>query len=269
MFGNVSLFIVKNFDCSRGFAHEMNPLPPHRTVPGARLTGGRVTRSAWREHHWDISALIDDDDAFCNYLECVWGTRINDSTEYRSVEPLKGNDQIMRASVPLPCGSTSCSESPEGVDAAASARSTRDALKMTPGPKQPYKEGNRQGPDASYAPREAWADRPMSRHGQVVVEQERSAKDTEACPSIPPGILAVLDRARGNLSARGVRGVSLLLKAFRKEDRTGKGMIKLSGFKTAAGSAGLGLKEKEMRILFEVSIYPSDRLMTHSSKREE
>lgn len=215
-----------------------------------------MTRLAWHEHHWDISALIDDDNAFCRYLERVWGTRINDSTEYRSVKPPKGNERLIRTSMSLPCDSTSWSDSPERVDPAASARGTKDVLKMTPGPIQLYKEGNRQGQDASHAPREAWADRPMIKHEQVVVEQERrSARDAEACPSIPPGILAILDRARGNLSARGVRGVSLLLKALRKEDRTGQGTIKLSGFKTAAVSAGLGLKEKEMRILFEVSIH--------------
>lgn len=229
-----------------------------------------MTRSAWREHHWDISALINDDDAFCSYLERVWGARIKDSAEYRSAKPLKGSDRLMRASVSLPCDSTSCSDRPEEVSTAASARSSEDVLKTTPGPRQPYKEGNRQDLDASYAPREAWTDRPMTRHGRVVVEQDRrSARGAEACPSIPPGIIAILDRARGNLSARGVRGVSLLLKAFRKEDRRGKGMIKLSGFKTAAGSAGLGLKEKEMRILFEVSTYPSNRIMTHSSARED
>lgn len=113
--------------------------------------------------------------------------------------------------------------------------------------------------------REAWAltSRPagtmeLSPH----LHHENARKATAIRSNISPGILGILRRVRNSLAAGGMRAAFQLLRGFREGDQQGNGKVKLSAFKKAVGGAALGLKEAEMRIVFQARVTPVVRSMS-------
>lgn len=109
-------------------------------------------------------------------------------------------------------------------------------------------------------PRNAWGPQREGESDGTPPLGQQNAID-QADVTTPAGILALLGRARHSLVAGGLRGAFRLLKGFREADRQGGGRVTLSGFKTVVGEAGLGLKEAEMRILFQVGKNKLDHLL--------
>lgn len=102
-------------------------------------------------------------------------------------------------------------------------------------------------------PFEAWGARvPHAVHTTAGVSAGMGRRPDKA--RMCPGVRCLLDRTRDNLATRGVSGAFQLLKGLRQMDERGNGKVALSGFKKAVGAADLGLKEAEMRILFEVNL---------------
>lgn len=71
--------------------------------------------------------------------------------------------------------------------------------------------------------------------------------------SMPPGSRGIMEHACVNLTAGGARGAFQLLKGLKEMDLNGDGKVTLSGFKTAVREAGLGLKEADICIIFQVN----------------
>lgn len=211
-----------------------------------------------------VSALIADDDAFCDYIDRVWGC--GNRQDHDDREPSIGNNGNLRENSYTSERSSSSIREPDGTNKGAGKKSSND-------------NGNSDGQNVrergsaageKISPRTAVSmageDCPLppppptnAERGSIL--QRGIAKDGKASRlAVPSGVLGLLGRARGNLATRGMRAAFQLLKSFREEDRRGKGMVTLSGFKKAVGEAALGLKEPEMRIIFEV------RAVTHPSQ---
>lgn len=105
------------------------------------------------------------------------------------------------------------------------------------------------------ATREAWELSPRPTNAvdrSSIMHAENAREATATMSNVPPGILGILRRVQSSLAARGMRAAFQLLKGFRKGDQEGNGKVNLSAFKEAVGGAALGLKEAEMRIVFQV-----------------
>lgn len=221
---------------------------------------GRVTRAEWREHHLHVSALIADDDSFCEHVKRVWGC--GNREEEGDSDPSDGKSNISSGDNSLR-GNINSSNPRRSSIRGHQERATAFA-EINNGNKT-TQTGNGcktiSPRPALSAAREAWGPAlppptansnversPMLRRGNA------SAKDgtKTSLLDMPPGVLGLLERARGSLAAGGMRAAFQLLKGFREGDRSGKGKVTLSGFKKAVGVSLPGLKEAEMRILFQV-----------------
>lgn len=212
---------------------------------------GRVTRGEWREHHLQVSATMADDDLFCEHMKCVWGYGIK---EKASLEPSHvDNDDLT--------GSTTNSDyntairGPNGANGRVEQGDGNSVFSKGNGDRRLLQKDGEAGGNPPFAAREAWVPSPptASNAERGPILHQASARDATAV-RLSPGVLGLLARARGSLASGGMRAAFQLLKGFREEDRGGDGKVTLSGFKKAiAGAAlGLGLKEAEMRIIFQV-----------------
>lgn len=223
-----------------------------RVCAGGGEIDGRVTRAEWREHHLHVSALIADDDLFCEHVKRVWGCGNIDG-----VDPFPSNGNISSNGSSLRGGNNSSSPR------SSSIRDQHGASTFVEGD-----SGNISAPQgngcemtsprpAPTGAREAWgatSPPPLASNAERGLRRvNASARDGAATSlAIPPGILGLLKRARGSLAIGGMRAAFQLLKSFREEDRKRTGEVTLSGFKEAIGGSSLGLKEAEMRIIFQV-----------------
>lgn len=236
---------------------------PHGT--GGGEVGGRVTRTEWREHHADQSALIPEDDAFCAYLQAVWKTkgisstfdgRANQSTDNVTFKDESRAHDFHRSTA-----------SSTGPDASGTPDRNRLVMNMNSGTSDNSGDESRPPRARQHSPEEivpcqapvpfeAWGARvPHTVHNPVCMPGRAAPRvgDASGTATMCPGVRCLLDRARGSLAAGGVTGAFRLLKGLREMDENGNGKVTLSGFKKAVGDAGLGLKEAEMRIVFEVN----------------
>lgn len=231
---------------------------------------GRVTRAEWREHHLHVSALIADDEVFCEHVKRVWG---RDGGEAANLESSSNNGNNPNSAVSLSGNANNSSRSssvrgPEdasssGAEASNDSNSSQDGNnggeKISPrSARSTIREAWGPNPTPTGPPASAVERAPILRRGN-----KRSGAATRL--AMPPGVLSLLERVRGRLATRGMRAAFQLLKGFREEDRRGSGQVSLSGFKKAVGGAALGLKEAEMRIVFQVG-YP---LVTRSAEIRE
>jgi len=222
---------------------------------------GRVTRSEWREHHLHVSALIADDEAFCEHIKCVWG---RDGREGANREPYSDNGNNPNSAVSLSGNANSNRSRSSSVRGPENARSGAGASSDSNASQDGNGDEKISPKPASTTPREAWGPNPtpaappasnVERAPILRRGNERSGAATRL--AVPPGVLNLLERVRGRLAARGMRAAFQLLRGFREEDRKGSGQVSLSGFKKAVGGTELGLKEAEMRIVFQVGRPPS------------
>lgn len=202
-----------------------------------------------------MSALIADDDAFCDHVQCVWGCG---NREEDDLELPTGSKSNLRENANTSNNSSSIGDR-DGTSTGAEEKNSTDNKNG---------DGQNIGGHGTAAaektsPRPALSmageDRPLppppptnAERGPIL--QRGHAKDgTAARLTVPSGVLGLLRRARFNLASGGMRAAFQLLKSFREADRMGNGKVTLSGFKKAIGEAALGLKEPEMRIIFEVT----------------
>ena len=218
---------------------------------------GRVTRAEWREHHLHVSALIADDEVFCEHVERVWGrcSRAGANRESSSDNGHSANVNSFIGS--LPGNTNGISSSIRGPDdVSAGAEASNDGTTTLDGN---VDEKITPRPERSSTPREAWGPSPTpaalpasSTERAPILRRSNERSGTATGLTVPPGVLGLLERVRGRLATRGMRAAFQLLKGFREEDRKGSGQVSLAGFKKAVGEAALGLKEAEMRIVFQV-----------------
>ena len=241
-----------------------------RVCIGGGEIGGRVTRSEWRGHHMHVSALIADDDLFCEHIKRVWGCGHREEAD---LDPSSSVHNHVRSSGGLPRTDRN-SSSPrsssirgqEGASAFVESNNGNNAAAL---------QGNgceKTSPRPALAgAREAWGP-PLppqlgsnAERGPILWRGNMSARDGTATRlAMPPGILSLLERARGSLATGGMRAAFQLLRGFREEDRRGNGKVTLSGFKKAMGGSSLGLKEAEMRIVFQVSFFVKFKVLLES-----
>lgn len=212
-----------------------------------------MTRTEWHEHHADMSALIVDDEAFCSYLQNVWGLSrgkgfANDERNNgKQVDVKSGPHRVMERSRP-PVSTTSnrrrIGEEDTMDDHISSSGSSdteaRQAVAHHPRDLSPR-----------FIPRLARAPFPSSNADTADIIGRANVRGVPE-NSIPAGVSALLERARGSLAVGGVRDAFRLLKGFREEDQRGDGKVSLAGLKAAVGGAGFGLNEAETRIIFQV-----------------
>lgn len=211
-----------------------------------------MTRAEWREHHWDVSALIDDDDLFCGYIRSVWGS---------SDEGARGTQRkstSVNYSLYDRYTNRSSTTSPRGADWVADNHHGSMSGSNEGNMEVPSQETRAARSDFTFsadrsAPYEAWAPQLTGDLDRAaLLERRGNARNGRCCLPVPPGVLGLLGRAHGSLTTGGLRGAFRLLKGFRQADQMGNGKVTLSGFKAAVGGAGMGLMEAEMRIIFEV-----------------
>ncbi|CAM9751248.1 unnamed protein product, partial [Hapterophycus canaliculatus] len=211
---------------------------------------GRVTRTEWREHHLYVSALIPDDDVFCEQMKRLWGY---DGGKDVGRKLSKSNDSSFRRST-LSGVHSSPTPNSNGVTGDAEEQGGNATIGKSNSDGQGYHKDRAGTTAASPAIREAWAltSRPASAvERSPILQQDHPREATAARSNVPPGIIGILRRVRSSLAAGGMRAAFQLLKDFRKGDQEGNGKVELSAFKKAVGGASLGLKEAEMRIVFQ------------------
>ncbi|CAN0325955.1 unnamed protein product, partial [Ectocarpus sp. 8 AP-2014] len=210
---------------------------------------GRVTRGEWREHHLQVSATMADDDLFCEHMKCVWGCG---NKEKATLEASHVNNHDLTGSTTNNNYNTAI-RGPNGAHASVEQGDGNSVSSKSNGDGR--QRGGEAGANSPFAAREAWAPSPpaASNAERGPILQQGSARDVTTAARLSPGVLGLLARARGSLASGGMRAAFQLLKGFREEDQGGDGKVTLSGFKKAIGGAalGLGLKEAEMRIIFQ------------------
>ncbi|CAM9380713.1 unnamed protein product, partial [Ectocarpus sp. 12 AP-2014] len=209
---------------------------------------GRVTRGEWREHHLQVSATMADDDLFCEHMKCVWGYG---NKEKNILEASHVNNHDLTAST----NSNNCNTAIRGPNGAHGSVEQGDGNSVSSKSNGDGRQrGGEAGRNSPFAAREAWVPSPptASNAERGPILHQGSARDAAAA-RLSPGVLGLLARARGSLASGGMRAAFQLLKGFREEDKGGDGKVTLSGLKKAIGGAalGLGLKEAEMRIIFQ------------------
>ncbi len=215
-----------------------------------------MTRAEWREHHLHVSALIADDEVFCEHVKRVWG---RGAGEEASREPSSDNGNIPNSANSLSGNANSSSRSSSVRGPGDASSSGAEASNVS----NASQDGNRGGKisprSARSAPREAWGPNPTptaqpasTAERAPILRRGNKRSGGATMLTVPPGVLGLLERVRDRLATRGMRAAFQLLKGFREEDRRGSGQVSLSGFKKAVGGAALGLKEAEMRIVFQV-----------------
>lgn len=232
-----------------------SPLPAHQLSLDVYVGGGeidgRVTRGEWREHHLQVSTTIADDDLFCEHMKCVWeyGLKEKGSLEASHV----GNDDLTGSTTNN--GYNTAIRGPNGAHGNVEQADSNSFSRKNNGHGTLSQRDGEAGGNPPSAAREAWAPSPptASNAERGPILHQGSARDATAA-RLSPGVLGLLARARGSLASGGMRAAFQLLKGFREEDQGGDGKVTLSGFKKAIGGAalGLGLKEAEMRIIFQV-----------------
>lgn len=196
-----------------------------------------------------VSALIVDDDLFCEYVKRVWGCGNREEVDS---DPSNGkNNKNNNSSSPRSSsirGQECASAFIERNNGNHPAQNGNGCEKTSPKP-------------ALSAVLEAWGPPPPpplplasnAERGPILRRGNANARNGTATRLVmPPGILGLLERARGSLATGSMRAAFQLLKGFREEDRRGNGKVTLSGFKKAVGGSLLGLKEAEQRIIFQV-----------------
>lgn len=230
---------------------------------------GRVTRAEWREHHLHVSALIADDDVFCEHVKRVWGCghgeEVDPDTSNGIHTHIRSSGGLLRTDNNSSIPRSSSVRGQEGASAFVDISNGNTAA-----PKGNGCEKTSPRPALAGA-REAWGPNPPpqlvsnAERGPILWRGNVSARDGTATRlAMPPGILGLLERARGSLAAGGMRAAFELLKGFREEDRRANGKVTLSGFKTAMGGSSLGLKEAEMRIVFQVRFFLKTEVLFES-----
>lgn len=224
---------------------------------------GRVTRADWREHHLHVSALIADDNLFCEHLKRVWGCG-GKTEEQVDHDPSNGQNHSISSSGSSLRANTK-NRGPSGSSIRGHQEDASALVERNSDGNNTALHGNgcatSPGPALTGA-REAWGPPPPPQRvsngekGPILRRgsASASARDGPAATrlAMPPGVLGLLARARGSLATAGMRTAFQLLKGFREEDRRGNGKVPLSGFKKAIGGSLPGFKEAEMRILFQV-----------------
>lgn len=215
-----------------------------------------MSRTDWHEHHADVSALIADDDNFCKYIKSIWGTGNRDTGAQRSCQQLNRNNDVRgnddnHSTMSTPSDAVDVGNGHSGNPVGVGSRSGQ----RSQAPRAAAEMANSRVSSPRPLPREAWAPQPAGERERAHTLLRRDARVGGTGIAIPMGVLGLLWRAHTSLTAGGVRGAFRVLKGFREEDRTGDGKVSLSGFKTAVGGAQLGLKEPEMRIIFQVHTY--------------
>lgn len=263
------------------YAPKNSHLKPFSVIPGGGDVSGRVTRAEWREHHADVSAIIHSDDEFSAYLRAVW--QPSNITSGNSSVGIDGSDTHHvpvsqqddsgcasghRDSAARPCGlsrgNDPCDNGTNGGRATHKGNDAHHGNRglVYQGSRTP--QGFSHSADAAvtatrssrpHGPREAWGARiPRTINRPGTVERLDSRGDDAAgATAAPPGVRCLLDRARVSLAGGGVMGPFRLLKGLREMDQNGDGTVTLSGFQKAVRDAGLGLKDEEIGIVFEVS----------------
>lgn len=193
-----------------------------------------------------MSALIADDDVFCDHVERVWGCGNREEIDRES--------SITKSSI-----RSSSIRGPDGVSVGAEGNYGNNNNNGDDGREHGTAAADKTSPRPALSmAREACLPPPppASKSERGPILQRGHAKDgTASRLTVPSGVLGLLGRARSSLATRGMRAAFQLLKGFREEDRRGNGKVTLSGFKKAVGEAALGLKEPEMRIIFEVGLH--------------
>ncbi|CAM9395475.1 unnamed protein product [Scytosiphon promiscuus] len=217
---------------------------------GGGEIGGRVSRAEWRDHHSHVSALIPDDDAFYEHVKRVWGcddrrSSVRDSSNSNN-KGLQRNtlDDVQNSPTRDSTSAVGDAEEPGGNFTLANNNSACQG-------RHEHRAGTVAAPPVS---REAWAlsSRPASTTGEnPTINGDIARAATSTRSNIPPGILGILRRVRSSLASGGMRAAFALLKGFREGDQEGNGKVKLAAFKKAVSGAARGLKEAEMRIIFQ------------------
>lgn len=197
---------------------------------------------------------MEDDDAFCEHMKRMWGGKDGDSDG----DTLSSSGNHMQGSHHRGAQSTLAGDSskPDEVNGRDGEYGGNSSIRKSNGGGQTIHEYAESAVADPPGAREAWApfsrdDASASRSSTSHQESEREAAGKTL--NVPPGILGIIGRARSNLVSGGMCAAFQLLKGLRAGDQAGNGNVTLSAFKTALSGTALGLKEAEMRILFQVS----------------